>query len=749
MKRAGYKFLMTFALVSVMALPMLACKQDIAAEVPNGVTPNPGPPNPNPGESPTPTPGPLTILGPVVAPEQPAGVISGTITISATVTGPRISQVQFFANGSPVGNALSAPYEVQVNTALLTSPVRIKARAYALGGSQADTPELTYTIDNAAPQISSFTVVSGNPSDPVGTLSGTSRLTIVAADDHGIGKVEFKVDGTVVNTDTTDPFTFDLDTTTFPNGPHEIIACVYDGTAAGNPRCTDPEDIFINNGGPAITITSPTPGQFLHGTITISASASDPSGVTELIALAPTGLVDTNPNPAIFSAALDTTALPEGDLTISLRARGGDGRLSFKSIHVTVDNVPFDGSIALNPPFFTGGDFGSSVAMVGDVNHDGFDDVAIGSPNADIASINDGVVVVFFGPTFTSHVVINNPEPTFNSRFGSSITPAGDIDGDGNADIAIGAPGAQVGGLSNSGKVYVFKGPNFSQRITIANPQTQSGEEFGFAIAGGKNIDGAGGPDLIITAPKWNFDQFNLRYGRAYLVKGPAFTDFTLIPNPNPQWDSRFGETAAIIGDSNGDGKADYAIGSPNYDESLPNQQNSGRVYVYQGPSTLIATLKDPAPQASAYFGSSLASAGDLNGDGKFDLLIGESGYNTGTGRAYIALAPGFALSAPLTRPSGHTNDLFGASVAGAGDLNNDGNKDIAVGAPNADEAVIFLGPNFTSTLVRHHPSGATGINFGVSMAGGGDVNHDGLGDLIVGASSAPPVGGGAVFFNP
>ncbi len=229
------------------------------------------------------------------------------------------------------------------------------------------------------------------------------------------------------------------------------------------------------------------------------------------------------------------------------------------------------------------------------------------------------------------------------------------------------------------------------------------------------NADGS--PEMLAGAPVSN--QARLYVGA---IGGYSTTVFTTLSGG-----TGYGTSAAAIGDIDGDGYADAAVGEP----------GTNRVYVYRGGTSGLVTASPSvllAPTSVMQFGASVAGAGDVNGDGFSDLLVGAPTSN----RAYLYLGsatgiPATSLGAPVT-PTGSPSN-YGASVAGIGDINADGFSDVAVGTNGSNNVHVFLGSATglgPSTVVS---AGATAFGFAVAAAG--DVTNDGYPDMIVGAYSA------------
>jgi len=200
-----------------------------------------------------------------------------------------------------------------------------------------------------------------------------------------------------------------------------------------------------------------------------------------------------------------------------------------------------------------------------------------------------------------------------------------------------------------------------------------------------------------------------------------------------------FGLSVATAGDVNGDGYADVVVGA------LFHNNETGRAYVYLGGASGLSTTAATTLTGEATygdFGSSVATAGDVNRDGYADVVIGAPRYSIDwTGRAYVYLggASGLSTTAATTLTGGAAGNHFGESVATAGDVNGDGYADVVVGAygysSNIGRAYVYLGgASGLSTTAATTPTGTYASNFGASVATAGDVNGDAYADVVVGA---------------
>ena len=193
----------------------------------------------------------------------------------------------------------------------------------------------------------------------------------------------------------------------------------------------------------------------------------------------------------------------------------------------------------------------------------------------------------------------------------------------------------------------------------------------------------------------------------------------------------------AVVGDVNGDGVPDLAVGQPHLD----------RVVICSGADgTRLHTLRAPSPQPFARFGAALAGVGDVNDDGVPDLAVGAPGQDVedrdDEGAVLIFSGADGTRLRTLRAPSPQPFANFGAALAGVGDVNDDGVPDLAVGAPNqaveddrgAGAVLIFSGADGTRLRTLRAPRPQPFANFGAALAGVGDVNDDGVPDLAVGA---------------
>ncbi len=371
--------------------------------------------------------------------------------------------------------------------------------------------------------------------------------------------------------------------------------------------------------------------------------------------------------------------------------------------------------------------FGYSVAITGDVNGDGKADVIVGCPNcSDGVHTGDGLAIIYYNPGTEIRVLTGGRD---GAAFGTSVASAGDTDGDGYADVIVGAPGWS-NGQTNEGAFFVYPGSNtgVAGAALLSVESNVANAKLGISVASAGDTNGDGYADIIVGASGYTND--TALEGRAYVYYGSATgpTGTPWITEGN-NLGSDYGFSVSGAGDVNGDGYADVIVGADQY-------QSAGRAYIYLGSKTGLSTTPvwTSDGNTNSGFASAVAGVGDINGDGYADVIVAVPG--NGFGLIYEGSGSGYSLTADWYH-DGTNNGTFGLSVAGAGDVNGDGLADVIVGDTVNQSAYVFLGQtNLGLSIVPDWTVTKTGMNFGGAVAGAGDVNGDGYDDVIVGASS-------------
>lgn len=370
-----------------------------------------------------------------------------------------------------------------------------------------------------------------------------------------------------------------------------------------------------------------------------------------------------------------------------------------------------------------------------DVNGDGFADVLVGSP----PYVGDGlgrVDIYFGGPgaAFDGEPDGTLMAPVANDHFGTQVASAGDFNGDGFADILVGAPE----GNNRTGAAYLYfggPGTRFDPTPDLVLHGNAPGEYFGLAVAGAGDLNGDGCADLAIGAPNSGGD-----LGAVHVYLGSTDGGLATRTLRVQRGSLYFGLQVAAAGDIDGDGYADLAVGMN------PSAGGSGSVFF--GDAT--GALRDSKPLADLCV-STIAGASDVNGDGFADLL---SSGTSGAVTMYFGGPDRSSLGASVAR-YGEPDPGFGHWVALPGDVDGDGFSDVIIGADQQYEGSVggaylyaggpksAFGTTASSKIVGSiAPGESRSLWF---VASPGDVNGDGYSDLLVSSVSSAPSPSGLV----
>jgi hypothetical protein len=387
------------------------------------------------------------------------------------------------------------------------------------------------------------------------------------------------------------------------------------------------------------------------------------------------------------------------------------------------------------PTSVAGARFGESVAGLGDVNGDGVGDLIVGAPGADRVFMLSGatlaVLRTMVDPNGTGHL------------FGYTVANAGDVNGDGVDDIAVGAPGPVPGPLPLPcalppcpppdpafGRAFIFSGSNGALIHTLIPSDEFAG--FGVSVASLGDVNGDGVPDVAVgMAPTGSPSSI----GRVYAFSGSNGAVLWEVDEPGGKQFPSFGQRLASIGDLNGDGRRDLLVSAPFHDVNPdPNVfVLAGRVYLVSGATgAILRTHADPTPADQDLFGSGIAAVGDQNADGFEDYAIGEAG----KGIVHLINGKTGASAGTISAPAGVAS--FGFTIADVGDQNGDGHADFWVGAPDSGRIYLLSWSGATLASVVDSGPASTDGGFGWSLAATHNLGGDSPDDLIIGK----PAGG-------
>lgn len=413
---------------------------------------------------------------------------------------------------------------------------------------------------------------------------------------------------------------------------------------------------------------------------------------------------------------------------------------------------------------------GSSLDMAGDINADGFDDIVIGAPELPAYDgwQQVGAMYVVYGPV-TGELQLSSADHTIigsanEDRFGTDVAILPDFNGDAFADVVVTASKESTH-CENGGMAYLFTGP-LAYGVDIEDAEATWWSELeddrlvGAVDAG--DVDGDGNRDLLLGA-----HQLSYTFGSVYLVLGPATQGFGLSQAEatidGAEVDDRIGGGHRFdnAGDTDGDGLDDLVIGTPN------RGNQAGGAYLleapYSGQFDIAARGVLLSGESSEdYAGSAVSGLGDLNGDGLSDIGVGAARADfvgDSSGSYYVVHGPveqDASLQDVAVRLDGDTTGAgFGAQGIGTGDLTGDGRSELLACAPEAEHGkgvcYLFLGPLEGALGVQDADMIIVGQSSSDMLGGtnafnasGGDVDGDGLPDILLAVPGSDAGGGEA-----
>jgi len=389
----------------------------------------------------------------------------------------------------------------------------------------------------------------------------------------------------------------------------------------------------------------------------------------------------------------------------------------------------FEGSVA-------GDRHGTTVAGVQDLDGDGHDDTAVGTPLADTTSglvtvVNSGNVTVYSGAT--GLVLWSIDGGNAHDSFGQSVVGVGDLDNDGTPDVAVGAPSHDVAG-SYSGQVRVLSGVDGSDILVIDG--LAAGERLGQSLAAPGDVDQDGTDDLLIGAHYATSTTGDAIAGVARVFSGATGAVIWAFEGDAPG--DQLGHAVAAAGDVDQDGVPDLAMGA--YRHNIAAGSYAGRIRVHSGvDGSLVFAIDGSTP--GDWFGWALAGTPDVDGDGRDDIVVGSPYDGTAaTNAGSVQVLSGLDGSLIWRRDGTASGDNLGYSVASLGDFDGDGVSDIGAGAPEGGTSLgasgyVMIMSSAGGTLLATLPGDVAGDRFGASVAGAGDIDMDGTADIVMGAT--------------
>ena len=778
--------------------------------------------------------------------EVPVGFSASDITVTnGTVSGLTVDATdsKVYTATLALSNTLSSG----------TSVVSVASSKFydVAGNANTVSSSLSVTIDSVVPTVSSVAITSAtgaqsnylNAGDTVtatatfseavtvDTTSGTPYLSlniggtaVQAAYASGSGTTALTFTYTVLSGQT-DAGGISIDANSLNLNSGTIKDAAANNATITHSAVTDNANYMVDATAPTASVTTATLANTSSATVQSSETGTAylvKSSVSVTNEASITSAADTAWNSVAISSAntntsLALTGLLNGSYQLyTVDAAGNLSTVSTNSVTVSTSLSSVDlSAIAAGSGGFVingqcaGDNSGFTVSSAGDVNGDGLDDLIVGAPNSDpTAGTNAGRSYVVFGKTGTTAVdlssltsgssadgfVINGQ--CASDRSGISVRSAGDVNGDGLADLIVGADYSDPTSGTDAGRSYVVFGKSTTTAVDLSAIAASSGgfvingqcatDYSGYSVSSAGDINADGLADLIISA-LYGDPSSRTDAGRTYVVFGQTGTTAVnlsavaassggFVMNGEVAGDLS-GISVSSAGDVDGDGMADLIIGSY---ANTGAGADAGRSYVVFGKTSTTAINLSAVTAGTGGFvingqcaydqsGTSVSSAGDVNGDGLADLIVGAHNSDptagADAGRSYVVFGKSATTAVELSAIAASSGgfvingqcagDYSGLFVSSAGDINGDGLGDLIVGARFSDPSA---GSDAGRTYVVFGQTGTTAINLsavaasnggfvingessldysGRSVSAAGDLNGDGFDDLLVGAYNA------------
>ncbi|GEM_PF-3320779 len=386
--------------------------------------------------------------------------------------------------------------------------------------------------------------------------------------------------------------------------------------------------------------------------------------------------------------------------------------------------------------------FGYSIAKAGDIDNDGFDDFIISEP--DVGSDLRGKVYLYKG----SAVPDNTEDATYigevtNNKFGNDVSIVGDINGDGTDDFIVSSWGG-----NSTPYVYCYLGSkNPTEAVRLADVEGLNG--FGSYVSGVGDVNNDGYNDFIVGGSFEIVDGSNDWIEKAYLYLGGNDLDnMTIVKFEGEMSHDSFGKSVSDAGDVNNDGYDDFIIGAPHAKGGSGNINFVGKAYLYLGGDDVdnLTTVILGGENQNDRFGNSVSAAGDVNGDGYDDILVGAILANN-NGKTYVFYGGETVDDVPDVTYSG-TDSSSSIKVSSAGDVNGDGYDDVMVSeigrkSSYKGSVYIYYGGKTSDNVADVTIDGVYDSgNTGYAKSALGDINSDGYDDIVIGTPRTPDTRG-------
>jgi FG-GAP repeat protein len=414
--------------------------------------------------------------------------------------------------------------------------------------------------------------------------------------------------------------------------------------------------------------------------------------------------------------------------------------------------------------------FGSALALLGDLDGDGLDELAVGVPGADVGGTNQGAVQILFlnvDGSLRGSLTIGESTGGFGGtleigdEFGSALACPGDLDGNGVRDLLVGTPLDDVNSSSDQGSVWVlFLQPGGAVVATASIVSPASGtpnsiDHFGWALAGLGDLDGNGTREIAVGAPRdddggndrgavW---LFSLSAAGSVLSERKFSATSGGFVGPLVNFDT-FGSALASLEDRNGDGQRDLFVGAPLGESGTCFDAGEAWFLFLAATGGYVGERRGGGDCAAlprgAHYGSAFADLGDMDGNGTRELAVGSAFENAGSGKTrLLSLANDGSIVSQREITGFAGTARFGSALANLGDLDGDGSIELAVGLPNV--RTVFPASSGAAWILSLSENGdevrrtnltapiSPSSRFGKALAALADMDGNGVRDLAVG----------------